>query len=296
MARASDASQRSASRRGAHGSGGGGSGGGDSPLLPAVVQHSVAGDLLLPSASSPSKAAPRSAAAAAPSPAGSNAGGGASRLRRSSTGLGRASVPAGKAARRDRRYIDSDTESDILKARLCTSCRHCRSLAPDLNSVISDGQPLLAELHQGGKAALHPSDVAAERVEVSTDHASCLVELAWRTQDEDVTDEKEPLSRTAALRRRLTKNLFITVPVILSALLMIAGLALVTVRPDKQVPADNRTSTHSAVLQALALTPFACFCLSARHKWAVFSRFTPQLSRSVTATIRCHHSQRETSR
>ena len=54
-------------------------------------------------------------------------------------------------------------------------------------------------------------------------------------QDEDLDEENQPSSRAAALRRRLTKNHFITVPIIVSALLFIAGLALVTVRPDKQV-------------------------------------------------------------
>ena len=77
----------------------------------------------------------------------------------------------------------------------------------------------------------------------NTPHASHCV----RVQDEDIPDEKEPLSKAAALRRRLTKNLFITVPVIVSALLMIAGLALVTVRPSKQVP-DSAISCGRAVL------------------------------------------------
>ena len=43
------------------------------------------------------------------------------------------------------------------------------------------------------------------------------------------------MSRVAALRRRLTKRWLVTVPALISALLIIAGLALVTVRPNKQV-------------------------------------------------------------
>ena len=108
MARASDAEQLTASHHSSRGSGAG-----DSPL-PAVVQHSVAGDLLLPA--STHGAPPRSAGGAAPGPAGSD-GGGVSGLKRASSALRRESVPAGNAARKDKRYIDSDTESDILKAR-----------------------------------------------------------------------------------------------------------------------------------------------------------------------------------
>ena len=112
MARASDASQHSASRNSARDRGGG-----DSPF-PAVVQHSVAGELLLPA--SMHSAPPRTAGAAAPSPAGSDAGG-AGGLKRTSSALRRASMLTGKAARRNKRFIDSDTESDILQACLSDS-------------------------------------------------------------------------------------------------------------------------------------------------------------------------------
>ena len=65
-----------------------------------------------------------------------------------------------------------------------------------------------------------------------------FLRLPTAFQDEDINDDdddKEPLSRTAALRRRLTRRWLVTVPALVSALLIIAGLALVTVRPSKQV-------------------------------------------------------------